>query len=648
MPNIPLAEDAVRPSRTAFWISLALVLATFATYSSVVHFGFLSYDDPSYVIQNLHLRDGVAARNLSWIFLSFSPDNWFPVMRLSLILDYRLFGLNAGWYHAENVLIHALAAVFLFAFLRRATRDIWPSAFVAFVFALHPLHVESVAWVSERKDVLCAFFWFATLWAWLRYTEKPTAGRYAGALVLFALGLMAKPMIVTLPFLLFVLDVWPLQRALSPRLILKKLPEKLPFVALAGAVMWITMQAQQEAFTNVGTLALRMENAVISIGAYIADTFWPARLQALYAYPASLPVWEVIAVAVVLLAFSIYVLSQVTKRPFLAAGWFWFLLTLGPVIGIVQVGGQARADRYMYVPIVGLSIIVAWGLAGLAGRRWALGLGVAACVSCLAMAITTWNQIQYWKDTETLFQHAIDVDARNYLAWDYLGRAVLDKGTFPSEAMSCFRNALAIRPDFAVTHNNLAVVLFQQGKTQEALAEYDEALRLNPAMVIAHVNRANALVGLHQILGAINEYEIALSLDPSAVQAHISLGTLFANGGDIPEGLNHLEEAVRLEPDDKMAQLLLGQMLMQTPGHVSDSIVHFNEALRLDPKYARAHASLANALLQLHGHDQEAIAHLETAQQIEPDPKRAQQLALLKAGGSSGGGTPSDNTATPR
>ncbi len=644
LPQLPLPEHrerslAIRGIRiplTDLWISLAILVAIFAAYSSVVYFGFVAFDDPSYVVNNLRLRDGLASRNLSWIFLSFRPDNWFPLTRLSLILDYQTFGLAAGWYHAENVLIHAAAALLLFGFLRRATGARWCSALVAFMFALHPLHVESVAWISERKDVLCAFFWFATLWAWWRYIEKPSRGRYLGALAWFCLGLMSKPMIVTLPFLLVLLDVWPFRRAVSPNLIsgiVKKLPEKIPFMILSGAVMWITMQAQQQAVLNPASPFVRVENTLISAAAYICDTFWPAHLWAAYAYPASLPVWQAAAAAIVLVAISIFALRRLSDRPWLATGWLWFIVTLAPVIGLVQVGGQARADRYMYVPMVGLSIMIVWGLAEfVAGRPsvrpWAAGLSLAACAS---MGVATWNQTQYWKDTDTLFQHAIQMDPGNYLAWNYLGHALLESGSFPSEAISCFRNALAIRPDIAATHNNLAVILSRQGKTEDALAEYQEALRLNPDFVVAHVNLAGALAQHGQILNAINEYEIALSLNPSDINAQISLGTLLANRGDLAEGIPHVREAVRLDPTDKTAQLLLGQMLVASPGHASEAIAHLNEALRLDPNYAKAHASLADALLQLHGHEREALAHLETAQQIDPNPKRAERIAKLKA-----------------
>ncbi len=425
--------------------------------------------------------------------------------------------LSSAWFHAENVAIRAVAALLLFGFLRRATGVRWPAAFVALVFALHPLHVESVAWVSERKDVLCALCWFATLWAWLRYTQKPTAGRYLAALIWFCLGLMAKPMIVTLPILLVLLDAWPLRRAASLTAVLRKLPEKIPFGALSVAVMCITMQAQHGALTSVGAPLLRVENALMSVAAYIADTFWPARLWTLYAYPVSLLLWQAILVALGLSAVCISCwCAQARNAPYLAAGWFWFLVTLVPVIGVVQVGGQARADRYMYVPMVGLSIMIAWGIADLVDRRPSLrgltaGLGAAACV---AMATVTWFQTQYWRTTDELFRHAIAMDAGNYLAWNYLGQTALEKGLFPSEALSCFQAALKIRPDFAVTHNNLGVVLIEQNHVEESIAEYREALRLKPDFTAAHENLASALRRSGQPEEARNEYEIVLSLNP--------------------------------------------------------------------------------------------------------------------------------------
>ena len=473
-------------------ISLALILTTFAAYWRVLALDFLEYDDPAYVFQNLHLRDAVWLHNLQWIFLSFDPDNWFPVTRLSLLLDYKLFGLRAGPYHAGNLIIHCLAALLLFAWLRGATRLRWPSAFVAFVFALHPLHVESVAWVSERKDVLCAFFWFATLWAWTGYTRRPGVGRYVGALALFSLGLMSKPMIVTLPFLLVLLDVWPLRRGWWG----KRIVEKLPFLAASCAVMVVTILAQRNSVQTVALFPLppRLENALITVVLYIADTLWPARLWVLHAYPQSVPAWQPIMAAAGITTVSVFLLVQVPKRPWLAVGWFWFLLTLIPVIGLVQVGPQARADRYMYVPMMGLAIMLAWGTTELAGkwpgfRRWVAVLGTTVC---LAMAAKTSLQTKYWTTSQVLFRHAIDMDSRNYLAWSYLGQSV----GLASDAIECYRTGLKIRPGDADLHHNLGNELCHTNHVEAGAAEYREAIRINPVYAQSHASLGNALVAL--------------------------------------------------------------------------------------------------------------------------------------------------------
>jgi len=596
----PHAEPTpVRVPRTDLLISIAILLATFGAYSSVVRFGFLTFDDQKYVFQNLYLRDGLALGNLRWIFLSFSPDNWFPVTRLSLVLDYQLFGLRAGWYHAENVVIHGLASLLLFGFLRRATGVRWPCAFVALVFALHPLHVESVAWVAERKDVLCAFFWFAALWAWVRYTENPakkdlSKTRYAAALGLFCLGLMSKPMIVTLPLLLFLLDLWPLRRGFSRKLAL----EKVPFIALSCAVMAVTIVAQRGATGFPPPLFLRLENALIAVAAYIADALWPARLWAVHAYPASLPAWQAIAAAAGILAVSAIVLRQRRQRAYLATGWFWFLVTLLPVIGLVQAGPQARADRYMYVPLVGLSIMLAWGVAGIAARwpavrLWAAVLGPAVCA---IMAVATSIQTRYWETTEGLFQHAIDMDSGNYLAWNYLGQTLADKQWFPPEVISCYRYSLAIRPDHAAAHFNLATALWAEGRQYEA----------------------------------IDEYEAALSLERQNAGYRSALGAALAISGRLADGLAHMEQSVRMDPDNKQAQFNLGSALMDLPGRTSDSVAHLEEAVRIDPYFTAAHVNLAAVLLRIPGRRAEAIAHLEEAQRLEPAPDRQTMLDRLK------------------
>jgi protein O-mannosyl-transferase len=333
------------------WIAIGLATATFLVYAQVWRFGFVNFDDPDYV--------NTSGRGVVWAFTSVDAANWFPVTRLSHILDVLLFGMRSGWHHLMNVVWHAAAAVLLFEFLHRATGARWRSAFVAFVFALHPLHMESVAWVSERKDVLSAFFWFLTLWAYTRYAQRPGRGWYAFTLTAFAVGLMAKPMMVTLPLVLLLLDLWPLGR--------RAYGEKAPFFALSAASAIATFVVQRSAGA-VGQLAvfplgLRVENALVTYIIYIARMFWPVRLAVFYPYPADLPAWQPMLAAAAILAISVGVWRGFRKHPYLAVGWAWYLVTLLPVIGLVQVGAQARADRYTYLPMTGLAIMLAWGTA---------------------------------------------------------------------------------------------------------------------------------------------------------------------------------------------------------------------------------------------------------------------------------------------
>jgi tetratricopeptide (TPR) repeat protein len=620
--------------RADILISLALALATLAAYTRVLPFGFVAFDDGKYVYNNIHLREGLTWANLKWVLFSFDPDNWFPLTRLSLLFDYNLFGARAGWYHAENVAIHVLAALLLFGFLRQATHTRWPAAFVAAMFALHPLHVESVAWISERKDVLCAFFWFATLWAWLGYTRSPGPLRYTLALLLFSLGLMSKPMIVTLPFLLFLLDVWPLQRPFSP----KRIAEKIPFLALSCAVMAITVVAQGNADTiqslSALPLSLRLQNALIAMPFYIADTLLPARLWIPHAYPRGFPLWQVIAAAAGILAVSAIALRKLRACPYLAVGWFWFLGTLAPVIGLLQAGPQARADRYMYVPMTGLSIMLAWGAAGVVTRwpRWRKRVSAMAAAACLAMAIATSLQTGYWKDSPTLFRHAIDSDSQNYIAWNALGNSVMEMHPeHAADAVTSYRNAVRLRPELAALHSNLAIALGQSGRLEEGMAELRETIRIDPSLAPAHARLAAALEMTGQRSQALGEYETALRLNPRLVSAHTGLGVLlWKTPGHSAEGLRHLESAVEIDPGYAQAQSFLGQALLQSPDRLEEAVHHLQEALRLDPRLVAAHVGLASVLVRVPGMEAEAIAHLRTALRIEPNPELRKTLDRLE------------------
>ena len=640
-PPFPTPEEeseaipfGIRIAPDDLLISFAILLTTLGAYWRVTGFGFINLDDPSYVVLNHHLRDGSLWRNLQWIFLSFDPDNWFPVTRLSLLLDFKLFGLSPGIYHAENLMIHSLAAVLLFGFLKHATRARWPSAFVALVFALHPLHVESAAWIAERKDVLCAMFWFAAMWVWVGYTEKPGVGRYISALALFSLGLMAKPMIVTLPFLLMLLDVWPLRRAPRWRLVV----EKLPFVAGSLAVMAITIIAQGNwgAIQTVERfpLLLRFSNALITVAIYVGDTLWPVRLWNPYVYPESVPGWQVAAAAAGIVAVSGVALWQARVRPYLVVGWMWLLVSLAPVIGLVQVGQQARADRYMYVPMVGLAIMATWGIAEIAERRAALAPWVTAigAAVCLALAVRTSQQVSYWRDSGTLFRHAIAMDNRNHVAWLILGRALEADSLHRLEAIASYRNGIQIKPDDAGLHSTLGAALCRANRCEEGMAEYHEALRLDPTQTGPHTDLGEELLKLGRQDEAMAEFETALRLNPRSAPAHNDLGALlWKTPGRSAEGLGHLKRAVEINPNNALARCNLGQALLDTPGGLEEAISHYTEALRIEPGMATAHRGLAAILIRL-GMQPEAISHLEAAQQTEPREEVRQLLRQLAQG----------------
>ena len=439
----PGKSPAARTNHT-LWIYALLFAATVAVYAQAAHFDFVNFDDPDYVTANTHVRGGFTAENIVWAFSSGDAANWFPLTRLSHMLDYQLFGMAAGGHHLTNVLLHALSVLLLFAFLHRATGRQWLSAWVASMFALHPLHVESVAWVAERKDVLSTMFAMLALWCYVRWVKRPSVRGYLLMALAFGLGLMAKPMIVTLPLVMLLLDVWPLGRGARWR-------EKVPLFAMSAASAVVTILVQQ-ASGAVRTAAqfpfsLRVENAAVSCVVYLVQWFWPARLAVFYPYPSGIPVWQAVGALVAIGVISVVALRA---RTYLAVGWLWYLVMLAPVIGVVQVGAQAHADRYSYMPTIGISIMLAWGAAELATRfagtmRIAMGLASATCV---AAAVVTWVQVGTWQDSRTLFQHAVDVTQGNYLAHHNLGVALAEMPDRLNEAVAHYQAALRIEPNY--------------------------------------------------------------------------------------------------------------------------------------------------------------------------------------------------------
>lgn len=636
-------------------ICLGLFLTTLAAYSGVLQCQFLNFDDNVYITANAHLRDSFGPAMLKWLLFSFQPDNWFPVTRLSHLIDYTIFGDDPAAHHVVSLLIHACAALLLFGFLRSALSmdtarrtGVWMSAFGAFLFALHPLHVESVAWVAERKDVLCAFFWFATLWAWVAWVKAPSRGRYWLALVLFGLGLMSKPMIVTLPLLLLLLDVWPLGRLpagvwLSGEL----LAEKIPFFALTLCDVALTWLAQRStgAIQSLGTYALgmRLENALITPWIYIGKTLWPAKLSVFYSWPDSFPAWETSLAALGLLLVSWLAIRQRKAQPWLFTGWLWFVITLAPVIGIIQVGEQSRADRYMYVPMVGLSLLLVGVGTELLRSHPALRIVMAtlACGVLIACGVRTWFQVRYWQDTETLFQHAVQMDPGNSGAWYFLGKILTDSPGRELERRAAFETAVRLRPGFVQAREHWAQALCAAGHDAEGLVQFEQTLREDPHYVSAYLDMANALVAMHRVPEAVPHYREALRLNPNYIAAHLglglALGRLAAGSPTSPEASSrlleaaeHLEQAVRVNPEDASTQVALGNALSEIPDRYKDAIGHFTQALALDPDNVAANRGLGELLLRQPATRSDGIWHLETAQRASPDAALRNRLNELE------------------
>jgi protein O-mannosyl-transferase len=637
----PPAQRAPAPGN--FWIYVLLFAATLAVYAQTARFNFVNFDDPDYVTANPHVRGGFTAGNVAWAFTSGDAANWFPLTRLSHMLDYQLFGAAGGGHHLTNAILHATAVLLLFAFLYRATRRRWLSAWVALVFALHPLHVESVAWVAERKDVLSTVFAMLALWSYVRWVERPArdlhqkVSRYLLVVLAFGLALMAKPMVVTLPLVMLLLDVWPLGRGPRWR-------EKIPLFAMSAVSAIVTLTVQQ-ASGAVRTaeqfpLLLRVENAAVSSVVYIFQWFWPARLAVFYPYPAEIPIWQAAAAALAIAAISVATLRSFRQRPYLAVGWLWYLIMLAPVIGLVQVGAQARADRYTYMPTIGISIMLAWGAAELVTRvpgakPIVTALAVATCAAAAAVA---WVQIGYWRDSRTLFQHAVDVTEENYLAHHNLGVALAESPGTLNQAVSEFQIALRIEPNYLRAHTDLGSAYAKLGRLSDAQAEYRAALAIDPDLPIPHNNLGNTYAQLGLWNEAISEYETALRLDPeytdarkNLAEAEYTLGLGLAKAGRTLEAAAHLEAALRARPDYPEAHNNLGVVLSQDPGRTQEAIGHFEAALRIDPNYADAHVNLGLALSQRPGRIPEAIAQLEAAERVQPDPEVRQMVEKLKA-----------------
>ena len=620
---------------------LFLIVATLATYSDLINHQFINYDDDIYVTDNPPVQRGLTFEGVSWAFTTMHSGNWHPLTWLSHMLDCQLFGLNPGEHHLTNVVLHVANSLLLFLWFLYVTRTLGCSFLVAALFALHPMHVQSVAWVAERKDVLSTCFWLLTMWAYVWYVESPRLRRYVLILVCFSLGLMAKPMLVTLPVILLLLDYWPLgrlslqgsatagaasqsgSRVANQRLVY----EKLPLLALSALSSVVTVYAQKEAgaLWTFQTLpfANRLANALVAYVSYLGKMFWPTRLAIFYPLPQHhLPIWQAPAAGLILVVLSLLALRLARRHPYLLVGWLWYLCTLLPVIGLVQVGGQAMADRYTYVPFIGLFIVLVWGMADL-GTRWQAPpflLPLGAGVVLAALMICTWVQVRYWHDSLTLYEHALEVTRGNPLIHNNLGIALAAQGK-PEEAEAHYAEALRLDPNFALTHNNLGMALAKRGKLEEAEAYYAEALRLNPKLAEAHNNLGIALAKQGKLEEAETQYAEALRLNPNLARAHNNLGMALAKQGKLEEAEAQYVEALRLDPHFAGAHNNLGMALVAR-GKLEEAEAQYAAALRLNSHFPEAYNNLGVALAK-QGKIDEAIAMFQKAIQIKPDYSRA-------------------------
>lgn len=621
-------------------IAVALFLTTLLLFGRALRNDFVNYDDPDYVTDNAQVKAGLTAAGARWAMTAGVASNWHPLTWMSHMLDWSWHGDKPHGHHATSVGLHALNAAIAFAALGRLTGAVWTSAFAAALFAWHPLRVESVAWVAERKDVLSGLFWLLVLWAYAIFVERrrkaaPDAWRYyVLALIAFALGLMAKPMLVTLPFVLLLLDIWPLRRFGQDlgsdvrRLVL----EKLPFFALTILSCVVTFNVQKAGGSVSSTLGLgpRLENAVVAVAGYLGKFLWPAELAVLYPHPGDWPVTRVLPALLLIGVISLVAIRQLRRRPWIGVGWFWFLGTLVPVIGLVQVGLQSMADRYTYLPILGVEIALLWTLRELAGtavgRRSLLALAGSAAL--LALAVRTVPQIAVWKDSFTLFSHALAVTERNYVAHDNRGLHLFKHGQ-PDAAIADYRRALAINPAYLNANNNLGHALAQLGRPAEAIPLYRVALQANPAHLEVRNNLANALSDTGQLDEATQHYQFVLERAPNHVNALNGSAVLLAMRGQPAEAKARLERALQLAPGNASAHNNLGNVCHML-GLRDEAVRHYRDATALNPNDPHPHM-LIGALLIEQRKFGEAVEALQRAVAIRPSPEAHARLGVALA-----------------
>jgi len=580
------AKTAGRNRWTTVLICLALMILTVVPFASVKDNGFINLDDNRYIYENPHVQSGLNMDSIKYAF-SFDVSNWHPLTWLSLMADHHFFGVNPAGYHVVNLIFHVINTILLFLVLWRMTRAVWPCAFVAAVFAIHPLHVESVAWVAERKDVLSGLFWILTMGAYSYYVEKPELRRYVFVLLFFILGLMSKPMLVTLPFVLLLLDYWPLRRFETRIWLTIRLAmiEKIPLFVLTilSCILTYMAQAQGGAVQTAKAASpfVQMGNVLISYIAYIGKMIWPASLAVLYPYPASVAGWQVLGSALLLIAITAFVLWRARKSPYLATGWLWYLGSLVPVIGIVQVGCQAMADRYTYIPLIGLFMMAAWGASELAKKLNLPGviLPVLSAGIILCLSVLTWMQVGYWQNNLTLYDHTLKVTENNWLIHNNRGNVHTGTGNFRqaiedytrsieikpdyaeayinrgaaynglehyNHAVADFSRAIQIKPDYAEAYINRGAAYNNLGKHRLAIEDLDKGIAIRPGYAEAYFSRGVAHNARHKYSQAIEDFSRTIDIKPSYAIAYIQRGLIYFNQGDVAAGCRDAQKVCAL------------------------------------------------------------------------------------------------------
>jgi tetratricopeptide (TPR) repeat protein len=599
-------------TRSEFIICLLLVVLILAAYWQLPTHEFLNLDDSGYITHNSHVKEGITWKNIIWAFSSTDIAYWHPLTWLSQMLGFQLFGMNSSMHHLMNLFFHIANSLLLFIVLNRMTGSLWKSAFIAALFSIHPLNVESVAWISERKNVLSTFFWMLTILTYLRYNERPNFYRYLLTIFVFVLGLMSKPMLVTLPFVLLLLDYWPLNRFTLLQLYYKEhgfrhlvdyesrltqdlrlVLEKIPLLFLSAVSIYLSSLSFQRFGVAISTVSvpmkLRIANALISYTAYLKKMVWPYKLAVYYPYPKVISMWEVAGAGLFMICVTLFALRRAKEKPYFALGWLWFIGTLFPVIGLVQAGlWPSIADRFTYVPLIGVFIIIAWGVPDLMSR-WRykkLIITTVAIAIIWNFTATTRAQNKYWVNNIALFKHALDVTNENDIAHEKLGEALANQGK-TNEAVRHYFEALRINPKLSAAHMNLGVALRMGGQLEEAIKHFSKVLHMNPNSAGAYYEIGVTLEKMGKFDEAIRYFSKALRINPNNARLHNYLGIVLARQKKESEAIFHFSEALRIDPNDADANYNLG-IIFADQKNIKQAIRRYKRALNLNPNMTKA------------------------------------------------------------